>query len=172
MPETDDKLLLVLGVLLSQDSHGYGLIALLESPAAPIRIGRANAYKLLRKLEQRGWARAKQEKGERGGGRHTYRATAAGRKAFERMLRERLGTSRETEVADAVSLDFSSMLTEAAVTAQLEARLASLKERCNSMDRFTKDERRAHLGLDLRIHLLNQERSWLEQTIKRRKGRK
>ncbi len=170
MEAIDDKLLLVLGVVLSQESHGYGLIELLESSGAPMRVGRANAYKLLRKLEKLGWAESRTEKGERGGGRQTYRATEVGREAFEHMLRKRLCMTLELEVADAVSLDFASVLSEEDATKQLEARLALQRERCRDMGQFTKEERQAHMGLDLRIHLMNQERMWLEKAIKRRKA--
>lgn len=169
MSKIDDKLLLLLGVLQGQEAHGYGLMEMLESPAVPIRVGRANAYKLLKKLENMGWAQSKYEQEGQGPGRQTYSVTASGKAAFKQFLRDRLAQHVATEVPDAVTLDFVSVIPPRASQELLERRLPALRERCRELGRFTTEERQAHPGLDLRIHLMNQERLWLERFLKRNK---
>jgi DNA-binding PadR family transcriptional regulator len=162
MAPPTDKMLLLLGILKGHDLHGYGLSELLKAPGLPLQIGKANAYQLLEKLEQKGWTKRIEERHGRRPPRGTYSITPEGERAFEAMLRARLAESVPAEHPDAVALNFLPLLPAGEVLPLLEKRLELLRGRRDAIDA---GQRASHHGVELVARMTELEVQWLEELI-------
>ncbi len=78
----------ILALLARGRRHGYRLRAELEQELGPDwALDAGQLYKLLAKLEGRGWARSRRESGGLGPSRKVYRITAAGRRELRDWVR-------------------------------------------------------------------------------------
>ena len=119
-----EKKLLLLGLLLSHDMHGYQLNEVLQqSPGMPIALKKSNAYKLLTVMEKDGWVTHTQEQEGNRPLRRVYTVTEIGKVAFDRLLRENLSTHPLPEFPGVVGLDFLHALPPEESIALLEKRL-------------------------------------------------
>jgi DNA-binding PadR family transcriptional regulator len=101
---TDERKLLLLGLLRQSDMHGYLLNAHLDG-SVPISLKKPTAYNLLDRMERDGWIEHRDEPtGERP--RKVFSLTMQGETAFRTLLIEQLRTFRPTEFPSAVSLTF------------------------------------------------------------------
>lgn len=169
MSSLEDKQLLLLGILDTQDVHGYQLNRLLQAPANPIRIGKANAYQLLGKLEQKGWVESREEREGSRPPRQVYSLTAAGRAEFGRLLKARLGEHDPSEFNDGVSLNLINQVRPKKAVALLKQRRAMVAARCESFAGFSDEIRVLYPGLDYLIRQAELERKFLTELIKRLK---
>ena len=167
MNSLKDKHLHLLGILNTQDLHGYQLSTLLKTPANPIRIGKANAYQLLDSLKQRGLISAKEEREGNRPPRQVYRITPAGRAEFDRLLKERLAEHHPSEFPDGVSLNLINNLKPKRALALLKQRRALVADRCVMFAEFSDDIRTRYPGLDYLIRQTELERKFLSELIKR-----
>jgi PadR family transcriptional regulator AphA len=169
MSTVKDKRLLLLGILSEHALHGYELNELLKSPSVGIRIGKANAYQLLTRLEEDGLVSGREERIARRPPRTVYTITAQGRAQFARLLEERLAEHDPLDYPDGISLNFVHTLEPEAIVPLLERRLARLAARCEALAGFSDDIRASHPGLDLLIRLVETERSYLHGFIEKLK---
>lgn len=167
-----DKRLLLLGILSTHSLHGYELNELLKSPTNAIRIGKANAYQLLAKLEQDGFVVGREERTAKRPPRTVYTITEAGKTEFERLLQERLSEFQPTEYPDGISLNFIDLLSPELVVPLLEQRAKRLAARCATLDGFSDDIRASHPGLDFLVRLTELERSFLHELIEKLKRKR
>ena len=136
MSTIKDKRLLLLGILSAHSLHGYELNELLKSPSTAIRIGKANAYQLLAKLEQEGLVLGREERIAKRPPRTIYTITEAGRAEFSRLLQERLAEFQPIEYPDGISLNFIDALPPETVVPLLEQRASRLAARCATLSWF------------------------------------
>ena len=88
MALTDERKLLLLGILRQSEMHGYLLNAHLDG-AAPISLKKPTAYNLLERMHTDGWVSYRDEPtGDRP--RRVYALTETGEQAFLRLLRKQL----------------------------------------------------------------------------------
>lgn len=165
-----DKKLLLLGILAEHSMHGYQLNELLKSGSNAIRIGKANAYQLLSKLEKEGFVEGKEERVAPYPPRLVYAISKAGKAEFARLLKERLAKHIPSEFPDAVSLNFIDTLESDQAVMLLEQRAARLADRCDSLGTISDDIRTSHPGLDLLIQQLELERSFLNELIEKKRS--
>ncbi|MCA9920465.1 MAG: helix-turn-helix transcriptional regulator, partial [Anaerolineales bacterium] len=142
---------------------------LLKSPANAIRIGKANAYQLLAKLEQDGLVQGHEERVDKRPPRTVYAITEAGRLEFTRLLQEQLADYQPLEYPDGISLNFVHMLTPQVAIPLLEQRITRLAARCATFAGFSDDIRASHPGLDFLVRLTELEQSMLQELIERLK---
>ena len=164
-----DKQLLLLGVLSEHSLHGYELNELLKSPANAIRIGKANAYQLLAKLEKDGLIAGREEQVDKRPTRTIYTITEAGQEAFSRLLQERLAEYHPIAYPDGISLNFMNVLAPDIVVPLLEQRATRLAARCATFDGFSDDIRASHPGLDFLVRMNELEQSMLQELIEKLK---
>lgn len=169
MSSIRDKNLLLLGILSMQSVHGYQLNHLLKAPTNGVQIGKANAYRLLAKLEQKGWVTHKEEREGNRPPRLVYSITQEGQAEFGNLLRKRLSDHEPGEHPDGVSLNFIGALKPKKAGALLKQRLELLEERYAALDEFPYDVRQAHPGLDYLIRQSELERDFISGLIKRLK---
>lgn len=162
-----DKVLLLLGTLRNQGAHGYELQATLSLPGTPIRIGKANAYQLLRKLEDRGWVRHKEERQGGHPPRRVYRLTAAGEKEFRRLVHDRLAAHVAADHPDAVSLNYLHLVPRKEALKLLRARRKALHARLQVLRRLPTRERTPQPGADYVAEQARFELRWLDGFIRK-----
>ena len=101
---TEERKLLLLGLLRQTDMHGYLLNEHLEG-GAPVTLKKPTAYNLLDRMERDGWiAHRGESTGDRV--RKVYSVTKEGDKAFFRLLRKQLMTYLPNESPAIVSIGF------------------------------------------------------------------
>lgn len=169
MSSLRDKNLLLLGILSMHSVHGYQLNEFLQAPTNAIQIGKANAYRLLEQLEQKGWVTHKEEREGMRPPRQVYSITPQGQAEFDRLLRERLAEHEPGEHPDGVSLNFIGALKPKKAGALLKRRLELLEARFAALDEFPSDVRAAHPGLDYLIRQSELERDFISGLVKRLK---
>lgn len=104
MTMTNERKLLLLGLLRKSDMHGYLLNAHLDG-SVPISLKKPTAYNLLDRMEQDGWIEHRDEPtGDRP--RRVFSVTQRGEHAFQDLLREQLKAFTPAELPAAVSLSF------------------------------------------------------------------
>ncbi len=167
MSTVKDKRLLLLGILSAHSLHGYQLNELLKSPSTAIRIGKANAYQLLAKLEKERLVKGHEERIAKRPPRTIYTITEVGRAEFRRLLQERLAEFQPIEYPDGISLNFIDVLPPETVVPLLEQRASRLAARCATLAGFSDDIRASHPGLDFLVRLSELEQSFLQELIEK-----
>lgn len=163
----DDKTLFLLGILRGHQSHGYELQALLNSPLAPIQIGKANAYQILRRLEEDGWVTSHEEREGNRPPRRVYAVTPGGEEHFFVLLRQRLGIHVPSVHADAVSLNFLALLQPAEAVALLSQRLEAVQVRLGELRAQVGEDAGEHYGVGYLLQHAQFEHAWLSGLIEK-----
>ena len=169
MSNLKDKKLLLLGILSTQNVHGYRLNALLQAPVSPIRVGKANAYQLLAELEKNGFITSHEEQEGNRPRRQVYSLTPAGRMELDSLLRERLAEHVPSELPDAVSLNLINQIEPEEAVKLLKQRRAQIAARCANFAAFSDEVRSFFPGLDYLIRQTELEHKFLSKMIKKYK---
>jgi DNA-binding PadR family transcriptional regulator len=164
----DERELLLLGLLLRQDMHGYELNHFLEHRLDSLfALNRSTAYYLLGRLAQRGLVDAELERHGRRPERRVFRLTEEGQDAFQGALREHLAGYSPGGYPDEVGLLFLEMLPRDEQRQLLQEKLKVVGEQ-----RQRAQERRdIHSGspvrwmLSHRLAQLETEERWLSDLI-------
>jgi DNA-binding PadR family transcriptional regulator len=163
-----EKKLLLLGILLSHDMHGYQLNEMLQhNPGMPITLKKSNAYKLLGDMEKDGWVTFAEEKEGNRPPRRVYTVTEAGEAAFYRLLRDNLSTCPSPEFPGVVGLDFVYTLPVEEVITLLEQRHQAIEAKFQQLDGVSAEIRQSHLAVEYLHHYYATELQWLADVINR-----
>ena len=163
-----EKKLLLLGLLLSHDMHGYQLNEMLQhNPGMPITLKKSNAYKLLNDMERDGWVTHQAEQAGNRPPRRVYSVTEAGEAAFYRLLRENLSSYPPPEFPGAVGLDFLYTLPAAEVMTLLEQRQQAIEAKFQQLEDVPAEIRQSHLAIEYLHHYYAAELQWLAGVINR-----
>ena len=164
----DERELLLLGLLMRQEMHGYELNHFLEHRLDSLfSLSRSTAYFLLDRLAQRGLVEAELEREGRRPERRVYRLTPDGRSAFQSALREHLSDYQPGRYPDEVGLLFLAMLPIREQKSLLQGKLKVVQERRG----WAEERRTAHEGsparwmLGHRVAHLQAEERWLQETL-------
>ena len=163
-----EKKLLLLGLLKSQDMHGYQLNEMLQhNPGMPITLKKSNAYKLLNEMETNGWVTHQEEQEGNRPMRRVYTVTEEGEAAFYRLLRENLASCPSPEFPGVVGLDFVYALPVEEVIALFKQRRQAIKSRFQQLDSISMKIRESHLAVEYLHHYYTTELKWLDDIINR-----
>jgi DNA-binding PadR family transcriptional regulator len=163
-----EQRLLLLGLLLSHDMHGYQLNDVLQhSPGIPITLRKSNAYRLLNDMETDGWVTHQEEREGNRPPRRVYTVTKEGEAAFYRLLRENLSTYPAPEFPGAVGLDFVYALPSGEVVALLEQRHQQIEGKFQELNDVSAEIRQSHLAVEYLHHYYATELRWLAEVINR-----
>ena len=133
--------------------------------ANAISIGKANAYKLLAKLEEEGFVGHVEERQGNRPSRMVYSITEQGKSEFDRLLRERLAQFQPIEYPDGVSLNFIGLLEPKEALSLLEFRQERLADRCATLNGFSDDIRASHPGIDFLVRQAELESLFINSLI-------
>lgn len=163
-----EKKLLLLGLLQSHEMHGYRINELLENSCAiPVKLKKANAYKLLADMEKQGWVTHKTEKEGNRPPRRVYSVTSKGSKAFLRLLRENLSSLGKPEFSGLIGLDFAGFLQGKETASLLSEKLSLLEKHFRELDGIPESVRKAHPSIDYMHRYYSAEIIWITEVIKR-----
>jgi len=125
MAMTNERKLMLLGLLRKNDMHGYLLNAHLHG-TVPVSLKKPTAYNLLDRMEEDGWVEHRDEPtGERP--RRIFSVTEAGEQAFQRLMREQLKSFTPGEYPAVVSMSFLDALPIPEVLELLKERLRAIE---------------------------------------------
>lgn len=170
MDERDERVLLLLGLLATQEQHTYRLNEFIERNLSRLsRMRKATAYALLERMERAGLVTSStQETGNRPA-RRLYAETASGRQRFITMLHTIL---REPEIVTPpgdIALMFIDHLDRAEALAAIEQRIAALQGEIEQMEAMPPHD--VGIGVDLaiarRLALLRADRDWFSAARER-----
>jgi len=126
MSMTDERKLLLLGLLRQTDMHGYQLNAHLGA-TMPVTLKKSTAYNLLEVMEKDGWVSHRKERTGRRV-RKIYSLTRNGEAAFMELLRRQLAAFTPAEHPGMVSLGFLDALPAGEAGERLKTRRAKIRE--------------------------------------------
>lgn len=166
----EERSLLLLGLLLVQQWHGYQLNEFIEKNLGRITdIKKPTAYATLDRLQAAGFVNEHTEQEGNRPPRKVYAITEAGRAEFLRLLRANLSTQDRIFYPGDIGLMFIDQLPVSEVRALLSERLKGLHERLRQYETVPRHERQP--GVDLAVErmalLLRTESEWLQGVIDR-----
>lgn len=161
----DDKLLL-LGLLRSQQMHGYQLYEFIGGAlSACTDLKKPTAYYLLNKMAQDGWIEERSEQEGNRPPRKVYRPTGTGEAAFQRLLRENLAAYAAPSFPSDMGLAFLDGLSAAEARSLLEQRRATLAARLEAVEQAPLHQGALQLLIDHQRWFLTSELAWLDQVL-------
>lgn len=167
-----EKKLLILGVLRSQEMHGYQLSEHLDhNVGIAIALKKSNAYKLLNKMEEDGWVIYHEEREGNRPPRRVYAITPEGETAFQHMLRQSLAAYPSPEFPAVIALDHLDALPPDEAVSLLGQRREKVQERFDEIDVVPADVRSLHLGIEYVHRYYSAELEWLDEVIAQVKSR-
>ncbi|SMB78813.1 PadR family transcriptional regulator [Deinococcus hopiensis] len=168
----DERALLLLGLLMAQDRHGYELHDFIEHNLGHVLpLKKATAYQLLDRLEARGLVDSRAEQHGLRPSRKVYAINAAGRASFRELLAQQLSREEALILPGNVSIMFSEHLPRETVVAGLRTRLAKLDARLAIYAGYTFPFPEGVALAIERIRVLTRaDRDWLAATLERLEG--
>ena len=167
MSSIKDKYILLLGILSNHTIHGYQLNQMLKSQTNAIIIGKANAYKLLAKLEESGFVTHVKEHLNNRPTRLVYSITILGKEEFKCLIRDRLSKFQPIEYPDGVSLNFIELLKPQEALPLLKKKQVHLAIRCKALAGFSDEILASHPGIDFLVLQANLENKFLKKLIQK-----
>lgn len=173
IPDTtgwDDRSMLLLGVLMGQDQHGYQINEFIERALCQVTtMKKPTAYALLDRLAEKRFITVHREQAGNRPPRKVYSITPIGRALFLELLRANLSsTSTSTDEGD-VGLMMLNYLDRDVAIESLRTRLSKMDEL--AADRPAIPAHGGKLSIDLAIDHLQAirraDRAWLAATIER-----
>lgn len=167
-PPADDRALLLLGLLISQDRHGYEINDFIEQQLHFVTdLKKATAYQLLGTLERHGLVESRLEQHGARPSRRVYHLIPAGHAHFQTLLAEHLRAQDALILQGNIPVMFSEHLAPAERLSALEARLSAVEGHLHFYDAMTfpfPDGVRLALA---RLRALTvADRDWLRDTVR------
>jgi len=162
-----EKKLLLLGLLQRSEMHGYKLIKLLDGNAAvPIKLTKANGYRLLSVMEKDGWVTHTIEKDGKRPKKKVYALAETGKRAFLELLRENLSSLPRPELPGLVGLDLLGFLPPDEAASLLSKRVDLLKQHFHELDGIPEGVRQAHPSMRCLRRYYQAEIEWTYEIIR------
>ena len=165
MSSVNDKNLLLLGILHSEDMHGYQLNQFLKHPSNAIRIGKANAYQLLAKLEDQGFVYHVEQRDGNRPPRQVYSITPAGETEMLRLVKDQLGDYQPIDSPGSIPLNFIELIKPQEALSLLQQRQARLAVHCEAFADFSDEIRASHPGIDFLVRQTALEQEFLTKLV-------
>ena len=163
-----ERELLLLGLLRSQDMHGYQLHEAIDSHLGMgVQLTKPTAYRLLSNMAEDGWVTFREEQEGNRPPRRVYAITPQGEVAFQRLLRENLGNYQPSDFACHIGLAFLDELAAEEALLFLHRRHTGMEELLESTRAHGEHPGSLQLMLERQVHLLAAELEWLDTVIER-----
>lgn len=160
------KKLLLLGLLRDQRMHGYGLIGYLKlHETSGSAIGKSNAYRLLRLMEDEGLVRSHAEKEGNRPERRVYEVTKKGNQYFLETLQTTLATDTTADQPGIAVLEFIEALEPDVAAEHLAVRREHVATRHSVLTNLPADVQRMLPALDLKLRITEVELEWLDAKL-------
>jgi DNA-binding PadR family transcriptional regulator len=161
------KKILLLGLLRGQKLHGYGVLEYLNNHSGGgAGIGKSNAYRLLRVMEDDGLIKSAVERAGNRPERHVYAVTPAGEAFFREHLLNALGKDATADQPGIAVLNYLDQLEPLAAAEQLQKRRDLVAARYNELVHAPAEVLHLHPALDLGLKQAALELDWLNGKLK------
>jgi len=161
-----ERELLLLGLLRSQDMHGYQLHEAIDSHLGMgVQLTKPTAYRLLSNMAEDGWVTSWEEQEGNRPTRRVYAITPKGEVAFQRLLRENLADYQSSDFTCHIGLAFLDELSAEEALPLLRRRRAAMEELSDSTGAHGEHPGSLQLILERQMHLLAAELEWLDTVI-------
>mgnify|MGYP001097682235 CR=1 FL=1 len=166
-----ERELLLLGLLRSQNMHGYQLHEAIESHLGMgVQLTKPTAYRLLSSMAEDGWVTSREEQEGNRPPRRVYAITPQGEVAFQRLLRENLANYQPSDYTCHIGLAFLDELSAEVALPLLHRRRAAMEELFDSTRAHGEHPGSLQLVLERQVQLLAAELEWLDTVIARLKS--
>ena len=163
-----ERELLLLGLLRSQDMHGYQLHEAIDSHLGMgVQLTKPTAYRLHSNIAEDGWVTFREEQEGNRPPRRVYAITPKGEVAFQRLLRENLVNYEPSDFTCHIGLAFLDELAPEEAVPLLHSRRAGMEELLESTRAHGEHPGSLQLMLERQVHLLAAELDWLDTVIAR-----
>jgi len=163
-----ERELLLLGLLRSQEAHGYQLHEAIDSHLGMgVQLTKPTAYRLLNNMAEDGWMTYREEQEGNRPPRRVYAITAQGEVAFQQLLRENLANYQPVEFTRQIGLAFLDELSAEEALPLLYRRRAGMEELLESTRAHCEHPGSLQLMLEHQVHQLAAELDWLNTVIAR-----
>ena len=160
------KKLLLLGLLRGQKLHGYGVLEYLNKHSVGgAAIGKSNAYRLLRVMEDDGLILSVTERDGNRPERHVYEVTPAGEGFFQDCLLKELANDATADQPGIAVLNYLGELDPAAAADQLQQRRDKVSLRHSVLANVPEEVLHLHPALDLGLKQTMLELDWLDAKL-------
>jgi len=160
------KKILLLGLLRGQELHGYGLVDYLNSHSTGgAAIGKSNAYRLLRAMEDEGLISSHTERDGKRPERHVYEITPKGEVFFQAQLLAELAKDATADQPGIAVLNYLDVADPAVAARQLQLRRDQVALRHTELANVPDDVRHLHPALDLGLRQVEVELGWLDAKL-------
>lgn len=165
--QNDDRQLLLLGLLRTQEMHGYQINQFLEEHLDFMaNLKPSTAYYALDKMAEAGLVRTFSEQEGNRPTRQVYAITEAGEVHFQALLRQNLARYETRDSGDDIGVSYLSELPKAdavGLLAQKQAQIAGLLVRVKTVEAHVSPTDAIHLTLKRAIMQFQADLDWLEQ---------
>jgi DNA-binding PadR family transcriptional regulator len=165
-----DRQLLLLGLLRTQEMHGYQINEFIdEQMAFCVELKRSTAYYVLDKLCRDGLVAEEVEREGNRPERRVYRITPAGEQRFQTLLRENLATYLPAIYPIDIGVIFLNQLADGEAAALLAARRQAILAHRAELNALRAVMPLNHIAI-IEHHLLHidAELTWIDQVLARR----
>lgn len=161
-----ERELLLLGLLRSQDMHGYQLHEAVDTHLGMgVQLTKPTAYRLLSNMAEDGWVTSWEEQEGNRPPRRVYAITPRGEVAFQRLLRENLANYQPSDFTCHIGLAFLDELSAEEALPLLQRRRAAMEKLLDTTRAHGEHPGSLQLILDRQVHLLTAELKWLDTVI-------
>ena len=163
-----ERELLLLGLLRSQDMHGYQLHEAIDSHLGMgVQLTKPTAYRLLSNMAEEEWVTFWEEQEGNRPPRRVYGITPKGEAAFQRLLRENLANYEPSDFTCHIGLAFLDELPAKEALPLLRRRRAAMEELLESTRGHGEHPGSLQLMLERQVQLLAAELEWLDTVMAR-----
>jgi DNA-binding PadR family transcriptional regulator len=160
------KKLMLLGLLRGQKLHGYGVLEYLNNHSTGgAAIGKSNAYRLLKVMEDDGLIRSVTERDGNRPERHVYEVTPSGEAFFHDCLLEELAQDATADQPGIAVLNYLDEADAAAAADQLQKRRDLVAARHAELANVPVEVLHLHPALDLGLKQITVELEWLDDKL-------
>jgi DNA-binding PadR family transcriptional regulator len=160
------KKILLLGLLRGHELHGYGLVDYMNTHSTGgAAIGKSNAYRLLRAMEDEGLIASHTDRDGKRPERHVYEITPKGEAYFQAQLLQELGNDATANQPGIAVLNYIDVLAPDAAADKLQLRRDRVAARHAELASVPEEVRYLHPALDLGLRQVEVELGWLDTKL-------
>jgi DNA-binding PadR family transcriptional regulator len=161
-----ERKLLLLGLLRSDEMHGYQLNEFIDSHLdTMVNLKKPTAYRLLSKMTDDGWVTYREEQDGNRPPRRVFAITPEGEAAFQRLLRESLAEFQPIVSPGNISLLFLHVIPPVDAVELLQKRREKVKSALEMTHAHQGDEEQHSFMLLHQTRHLTTELEWLAEVI-------
>ena len=163
-----DRKLLLLGLLRSQEMHGYQLNGFIDAfLAVCVDVKKPTAYYLLNKMHADGWISVDEQQDGNRPVRRIYSINPEGENVFQDLLRENLKRYTTVQFDNDIGLSFMDSLAESERDILLAQRRANLAQKLAEVEAVPEHPGNFQWMIEHQARHLRAELEWLDEIISR-----